>query len=376
MVETIPVAGIEAEDTPFAEHLSRMMKSAAHEPLATGPPLVRPGVPTAAVLRKIEYGGSVPFRRSRTILAAICAAISLVFAGSFGWWYWGTVDELDAATTAAGERRRKDIQKRAAPIDLRKIPGTTTTVTTVTTTIPLDERVSAPKTLEINEMLVGISSARVGPLEGGDPNQEVFTLGLRITNHSVKLMKYVGWAQPGVKVTLRDAYGNHFNRISADTTERIIPVGETITDRLIFEKITFSAEVTLDLPAPGIPGQFYKFRIAAQFIERPGFAQRMIDAAAGSKALPLPNNRLSLAPPNPTPAEPPPAYDPETDPKLLARLRSDYDEKMSEINRRKLGMGSNESTNYKRRETAKLIKRLAKENDLTEKQVKRMVGPK
>jgi len=68
--------------------------------------------------------------------------------------------------------------------------------------------------------------------------------------------------------------------------------------------------------------------------------------------------------------------DPETDEKLRAKIRSDYKEKLADINQRKQGMSTNEGNQYKRREVAKLLKRLATESNLTEDQVKKMAGLK
>ena len=70
------------------------------------------------------------------------------------------------------------------------------------------------------------------------------------------------------------------------------------------------------------------------------------------------------------------ANDPENDQKLCSKIRDDFNESMAEINRRKLGKSGNESVLFKRRKTTKLVKRLAKDHELTEDQIKRIVGIK
>ena len=89
----------------------------------------------------------------------------------------------------------------------------------------------------------------------------------------------------------------------------------------------------------------------------------------GSRVAAIPRH-WQAAPERPEP------YDVEKDEKLIANLRSDYRETLGNINQRKSGMSTNNGIQYKRRELAKLMKRLATDNSLTEDQVKRMIGLK
>jgi hypothetical protein len=185
-------------------------------------------------------------------------------------------------------------------------------------------------------------------------------------------------------VVLRDVYGNFFNRISLDTvgTETSIPPGETVTDRLIFERAPFQSEMTLDLPVPGMTDQAFKFRVTHAFIERPGGAppvaagsaptQRMVDAAAGSRTPHIPTAAPTANHAEPTPAKPE-RYDPELDDKLCGNILSDFREKMKDIKRAKLGKSSNNAATYERSAVKKLVERLAKDYELTEDQIKRIV---
>jgi hypothetical protein len=392
--ETIPLEfdldAVEVEMSS-ASPPAKLMKSGKREPIvASEPAPARPPGPLPSASKKIEYGGgSVPFRGTRTIAAAICALVGLVFAGGIGWWYLGTVKSLDTAADVAVERRKDAIEKRAAPPAIGKpTPRPAEVAKSAATAAPVvDTRVTAPATAEINEMIVGIVSARLGPIDAGDA-REVLTLALRITNSAAKPMTYSGWTKPELKVTLRDMYGNDFKRVARDTvgTETAVKPGETISDRLIFERTSFLAELNLDLPLAGSERAF-KFRILPAFIERPGgppavaagrnSTQQMIDAAAGSRTPVIPGTAQATTPP-PEPSKPAASqpYDPEQDEKLCKKIRSDYVEQMAEINRRKVGLSTSEGTSFKRRETAKLLKRIAEDNELTDEQVKRIINKK
>jgi hypothetical protein len=94
----------------------------------------------------------------------------------------------------------------------------------------------------------------------------------------------------------------------------------------------------------------------------------LVDAAAGSKTIgSAVSKSQSQAQPRPAVSNSPESekHDPETNQKLRAKLRSDYNERLGEINRRRLGMSSNEGNSFRRRETAKLIKKLAADNDMS-----------
>ena len=380
MAETIPLAG-ELEtfevELPSSDQQAKTMNATAREPVASDAPPPRMARPSPTLNKKIEYGGGNPFGGSRTIVAAICAAIGVVFAGGFAWWYFGTVKELDVAADVAVERRTATIAKAARPVaaaSLKAKPAKPSAVGDAPVPVKV-ARVTAPMTSEINAMVVGIERATLGPLEGGD-GQPVFSLSLRITNNSKQPMKYAGWSRPESKPKLRDAYGNFFNRVSLDsvTPEKSIDPGETITDRLVFEKTSFMAELTLDLPIVGTDQQF-EFRMLPSFIERPGGPppQRLADSVAGSRTVETPpTGRTEQPPPAQVPAKTE-SYDPETDEKLRGKVLADYRERMKEIKRAKLGKSSNNAATYERSATKKLVERLATDYDLTEDQVKRIV---
>ncbi len=181
-------------------------------------------------------------------------------------------------------------------------------------------------------------------------------------------MKYVDWSRSDIRVVLRDRYGNFYSRISSGSIDKItINPEENVTDRLVFEPTALQSELTLDLPIPGTEKTF-EFFIPANFIERVRPASAATASTAPTKS--APGKPASTAPSTPEP------YDPEKDPKVRSTIQSDYSESMAEINRRRLGKGSNEGMMFQRRETQKLVKRLATDHDLSEDQIKRIVGLK
>jgi hypothetical protein len=140
------------------------------------------------------------------------------------------------------------------------------------------------------------------------------------------------------------------------------------------------SDLTVDLPAPGAIDRAFKFRIPSASIERPvapsifGTAppQRVADAAAASRTPQMPTAASAANPAETTPAKPG-KYDPEQDGELCGKILSDFREKMKDIKRAKLGKSSNNALTYERSATKKLVERLAKDYELTEDQVKRIV---
>jgi hypothetical protein len=200
------------------------------------------------------------------IVTGVGASVGLAALSAFIWWYVGTIKDLDTAAGAAGEARGAQIAEAALPPSSKK--AATKAVTVLVPTSPAQtDRTPAPKTAEINEMVVGISNARLAPSDSGSM-RNAFTLVLRITNTSPRPMKYVTWSNPDVKVVLRDGHGNYYNRISKASDEFIIQPGETKTDTLVFEPNPGLTGLALDLPLATAP-QPFKFEIPVGFIERP-----------------------------------------------------------------------------------------------------------
>jgi hypothetical protein len=331
--------------------------------------------PSASASKKLEHGSrSAPFKGPRAIVAAAIAAVCVLFSIAFGWWYVATVKGLDVTGDVAGERWATKMTLLAESSNLAKAGGKTAAPTRppLMSDQAKSSRTIAPNTSEINEMVVGISSARLGPPDEGN-GADVLTLGLRITNRSMNPMKYVGWSDPKIRVTVRDMYGNWFNRISRDSSgkEVSIPPGETIIDRLVLERTSFNSELNVDLPLPGTDKTF-EFTILPLFIERTRapVVVRANGIATTSPPKTAASNSAASPPGARSKTEP---YEPENDPKVRERIRTGYISRMAEINQRRLGYSSNAAAVYKRRESAKLLKKLAEDNDLTEDQVQRIL---
>jgi hypothetical protein len=383
LVETIPIEG-EAETIELAEPPSvdlgaaiandgKGAKRGVNEPSVTGPARAQGPMPSAG--KKVELTGSQPgFRSGRTVFAGAGIAIAVVVACAFAWWYVGQVKELDVAGDVAVERRTAKIEKAAAApkLGIPTIKPAAPASAPAAGMLSPPSRTTAPSTAEIGDMVVGVSSARIGPAEqGGMLNS--FSVELSITNKSAKPIKYLSWSRSEIAVVLRDRYGNSYRRVSPGSKDEVeIKPGETMTDRLVFEPTAFGSELTLDLPVAGA-GKSFLFVVPAGFIERTAAPIAVATKQASTKAVPPPGGFL-VAPAVPVAPSAPKAADPATDPKVIEKVRGDFKESMAEINRRRLGMSSNDSVTFQRRERTKLVKKLAKDNELTEDQVKSMVG--
>jgi predicted Zn finger-like uncharacterized protein len=331
-----------------------------------------PARPAAATpTKKLDsIEGGAPFSGTRGIIVGIAGVFGVSLIAGFLWWYVSTVKALDTAAVKDGSAVHLKIESAAAPVQASTKDETkaTAVVIAAATTPPPSDRTTAPNTAEMGDLVVGIATARVGPLEQGD-GRSYLTLGLRITNQGVRPFKFMSWSETDVAVILRDRFGNYYNRVSSGASKEVsIKPHETITERLVFEPVPVGRELTVDLPIAGSEKPF-KFLVTAGFIERAPIGLSTVVANQAVPIAPPLGTASAPPPPAPTPAAP---YDPEKDEKLRLKIRTDYNESMADINRRKLGKTTNEGLLYKRREVAKLWKRLAEENNLTEDQIKRM----
>jgi hypothetical protein len=189
-------------------------------------------------------------------------------------------------------------------------------------------RATAPATVRINDMLVGVASLFVGPIDD-KKEDDYLQLSLRITNLSDNPIIYETWSQVQFGVTLKDQNGNYYNcvRLRAQQSERVIPPGEMATDELVFEATPRNVALDLDLPAPSGTKPF-QFRIAAQSVAR-------------AKAVQRPTTRVASQSQEATPVTPA-KYDPEHDPKMISELMAEYRERTRRIENRLRGMTSDE----------------------------------
>jgi hypothetical protein len=182
------------------------------------------------------------------------------------------------------------------------IPGNATPANSASVSLT-GGRTTAPATVQISDMMVGVASALVGPIEGKTEN-DYLQLSLRITNLSDKPMTYEFWSNAEIAVMLKDQNGNYYNRArSSLPSVRMIPPGQTETEVLIFEAMPRNVALDLDLPAPTGTKPF-QFHIAAQSI-------------APANAVQRPKTRVASQIQEATPATPA-QYDPEHDPKVIS----------------------------------------------------------
>ena len=95
----------------------------------------------------------------------------------------------------------------------------------------------APNTSEIGDCVVGVFSARLGPIDERD-DRKALCLVVRVTNRSAKPITHVSWSKPEVSVVLRDRSGQTYKRILPERALDVeIKPDETISDRLVFEPV-------------------------------------------------------------------------------------------------------------------------------------------
>jgi hypothetical protein len=378
LVETIPTVDelaqarlreiLAADEKPDPASLKRGSLSQLLEETEPSPP-ARAVVPAPLAEKKVELDGKpLPFHQSRMFMTAILLTIVAMAGYGFISWY---VAQVNALTTAAGVAEAKltaKVRRAAAPnaASSKKKPppppamiGAPVGPGAVALTAPVEEgRAIAPATARVGDLVVGVSGARLGPLNRSVP-ENCLSLSLRITNLGEKPVAYSGWSDSRVRVVLRDHSGNYYNKVATGLDERLIQPGVTITDTLSFEPTPLWAQLDLDLPVIGSEKPF-RFRITGTFIERPPmFPAQPPARVAGAQG---------RTPPAPT------AYDPEADPEVRRAILSEYRDGMRKIQRRVLGMSTNRADEARRTEPVNLVKSIAKKHNLEGSQVRRILG--
>jgi hypothetical protein len=236
--------------------------------------------------------------------------------------------------------------------------------------------------MQIDGKSVSVATARVGPVEGRAKG-DYLSLTVRITNRTRKPILHQSWARKGIGVILRDLNGRYYIAMPAvEPADKAIAPGETYPEMLVFEATPPGASLDLDLPASEGAAPF-QFRLRSLFIELP-----RPNAPAPKVATPK-----AAPPPAPTAPEPstapeatvatiakakapeaPPAVDPEKDPKLRAKIVSEFKEGKRRIDRRAMGMNTNDAVSFKRNAPKELLKSLAKKHNLELDEVRRIVG--
>jgi len=290
--------------------------------------------------------------------------VGIVLAG-FGFlfiqWYADQVITLNKHAERAGDARRKKQEAfLTKPMAKSKVAPSRVAPSVA------DGRAMAPATMRIEDMVVGIMAAKLGPIQVKDDRSipgEFLTLKLRITNLSKRSFEYKSWSQRKTGIILCDQHKNYYNRIMIEDppiVAQILEPGQTIVDMIAFEPpLKFFGYLDLDLPSHTyVP---YVFEIPGGLVER---------------ELPKAPPPVQAAAPRPPTQAPPPApvtYDPELDFKLKAQVVFEYKDGARSIERKINGMGYDRGRKFRLIAYEKLTKDIAESHNLTVDQVKRMI---
>jgi hypothetical protein len=295
-------------------------------------------------------------------LGAICLVgmIALFFN-----WYASQVASLSSRADRAGDARRKSLDPKnimKGPAGPQKRAGTSSPPPQASPgAIAGSGRVIAPTTKRIEDLVVGVEAAKVGPILLKNnryvPGPYV-TLHLRVTNLSDAPYNYKSWSQQTKGILLCDQNRNYYNRVMIDEppiVEQTILPGNTINDIIAFEPpLKLYGYLDLDLPAR--PYQtYYLFRISS------GMVEIVAD----------PKPQVQKAPPPPV-APPPPPFNPENDPQLRIKVRGEYNSGVASIERKARGMGFDRARKYRITAKEQLINDLAETFSLSPSQIRGM----
>jgi hypothetical protein len=272
-------------------------------------------------------------------------------------WYAHQIASLSKHTDLAADARAKRLAALSKPKTIARAQPAPS---------PTDGRAIAPATFQVEDLAVGVSAARVGPIQLVDNRfiaGEYLTLQLRITNLGKVPFDYKSWSQRKTGVIIHDRNWNYYNRVMIQDPpiiEQTILPGQTIVDIIAFEApLNQFGYLALDLPSHTyIPHRFY---IPA------GFVQQV--------QLPRPPLVTDRVPPPPAPPPPPPAfYDPEADPQVRSRVITDFRRGAGVVERKINGMGYDRGRKYRTTGYNELIEELARNYNLSDGQVRRIVG--
>jgi hypothetical protein len=319
------------------------------------------GPAESASKRPAVRGKAVPFRTSRSYIAAfIVTAIVMIFVG-FIRWYVGTVISLNkAAEIGAKARAEKYANAQKVLADRRKPAKNIADVKTDVTTLPVSARKPAPYVDRIGDWGVSVFDAQI--VGNNSTDGERLRVRLRISNYSDRTAVCPNWSRPGDKVLLRDQFGNLYNQIYDPHENRSVPASKSTDDYLSFEAPSMPVGMELDLDIGGSDRPF-EFSLPIMFIRRSppaiaGYSPQKIRT-------PVPASQQTPPPPVP--------YDPENDPKFCAEIIVEYNEAIAAMKKRALGMSFDRGVKFRQTEPDRLRKALAKTYKLEGAQIKRIL---
>lgn len=347
---------------------------------ATSPPRAAAPAAGPAARKRADATTAVPaIQQSRSALAAVillgvggCVALFVV-------WYVGTVQSLTKSADKASNRRVQQVVNRLNnSTDTKKAPGIP----------PLALRPIAPATMELGDLVVGVSTAEVSRVKVNqqDSDKSYLVLMIRITNRSDAPVTYTGWQSSAAKVVLRDVQKNYYNRIkfspgalpAGAVEEAKIAPAETISDLLVFEAPNAPYQ-SLDLDLPVTDDSAFRFTVPSTMIRSANLATAAVTQPQ-PPSTPAPGSRQVGGPPR-APSTPPAATTspgqvaaapvPNGKPTLveeMARRRSitaEYRELWAQVERRAKGMSYDRGRLYKRTRRTEIMNTLAEKYKMT-----------
>ena len=337
------------------------------------------GKPLTVTKKPTLDGKPLPFHGPRNMVGFALLAVGGLLGYGFIRWYTDTVVLLDATAVNAVARRQARVKSLVdshvtSNLKTSNAPANNPAVASPGASTPVSTRTVAPQTERIGHLVVGVFEARLS-IDDGAVGKGHLTVTVRVTNRSAVATTFVSWSDPTRKVILSDQYDNYYNRIGSDAQgERVIQPDQTIVDTLEFEKPLPGAVLALDLPSGD---QNFQFSMPTAFVQRTqvamGFANIPTPPRAPAPAqAPVP--APVLAPPQAAASAPEQPYSPERDPQIIADVNAAYDVAMKRVEKRVLGMTSNNASRFRKTEKDRIIKVLADKMDMTVDQITHMLS--
>lgn len=330
-----------------------------------------PAASAATALKRGRPSGIIPrAQQSRKTFATLIlggiVGLGLLFVG----WYVRTVRSLDK-TADQGAKHLVDVMENRAHNKPTQRPGTLAKPAQTIATKSKQQapaaaslmavRPIAPATMQVGDLVVGVSVAEVTPvrIHKQDSSVEYLALSLRVTNLAQQAVSYRGLQYSDASFVLRDIDRNYYNRVKFFpgefpddcVEERNIEPGSTITDLVVFEPPNAPYK-SLELDLPVSSDSTFRFTIPNSMIRRavpvagnpPPVA--MAPAAAGTP---------KQADPKAVPAKPA-GLD---DLKRRSLILSEYRELWTQTERRAKSMSYDRGRQYKRTRRTEILDSLS-----------------
>jgi hypothetical protein len=318
---------------------------------------------------RLRGGKPLRFEGSRKYIAAGVIVVVMGIGYIFFWLFYDFAKEAGNAQKLAQEAKSRKLQgeqkpevkisdKSKEPL-ARELPTPKPAQPTV--------RATAPAPVRINDLVIGISAAkitRIAMSKGGN-NNYYLTLSVQIDNRSGQPIAYKGWHYAQNLPILKDAKSKATYRcikfmpidLPRDcVSQATIQAGGSIVDLLVFEPPAFPyPSLELDLPSP-IGYDTYKSYIPIELIQ-------VVEDEPAQVADAAPQSATGTRP----------ASKPEPTKRQLTRdeqIRAEYLEKWSEVVEIANDKPANRAGEYKRREKLRIQDELCKKYKVTKPDLK------